>query len=405
MPAPNRRRGVALGLWTVTLVTALGAVLLIIATRDTTVPTPWAFRGASELFGITCGTVGAIVALRRPGNRIGWLFGIIGLGFATQAVVNGYVVTSTFLVAGGLPATTFLAWTLTWSWVPPLGIALIFLPLLFPSGQLLSPRWRAVSAIGVMAVIGFSVAAAFIPGPIQQVPFIDNPYARHGMDRATYSSVVFGPASLLLVTSIALSIGSLVVRFRRAGTEMRQQIKWFALAALLAGTAFVSYVAVSFVEVASASKPLEILAVLALMGLPTAAGMAILRYRLYDIDRIVSRTVSYVVLSLILFGMFAVVTIALQALISPITGGDSLAVAASTLLVAGLVAPIRSRVQRTVDRRFDRARYDADRTAVAFGERLRDQVDMTALAEDLTSTVRASVAPTAMGLWMREGRR
>ncbi len=221
------------------------------------------------------------------------------------------------------------------------------------------------------------------------------------MDKSTYTNVIFGPTSLVLVTAIGLSIGSLVIRFRRSSTETRQQIKWFALAALVAATAFTLYVAVSFLELTSATKALEIASVLSLIALPTAAGLAILRYRLYDIDRIISRTLGYIALTAILFGMFALVTVALEGLISPITGGDSLAVAASTLLVAALVAPIRSRVQRVVDRRFDRARYDTELTAVAFGERLREQVDMAALTDDLTTTVRAAVAPRSLGLWLR----
>ena len=397
----NRRRMIALVVWALTMAAAAIAVALIIATRDTPVPSSWGFRGASEAFAITCGTIGAIVALRRPENRIGWLFCAIAAFFAAEALIDEYVIASTFVVAGGLPATTFLAWTLEWLWVPPLGIALIFLPLLFPDGHLLSPRWRFVAALGIVAIVGFSLAAAFIPGPIQQATFLDNPYPITGLDVAGYGTVVFGPVSLVLTTTIALSVGSLVVRFRRASTEARQQIKWFALAALVAGAVFALYITVSAVFLTSATKVLEIVVVVSLMGLPAAAGMAILRYRLYDIDRIISRTLGYILLTAILFATFAVATVALEGVISPITGGDSLAVAASTLFVAALVAPIRSRVQHAVDRRFNRARYDAERTAVAFGERLREQVDMTSLADDLTSTVRVAMSPASLALWLR----
>ena len=168
---------------------------------------------------------------------------------------------------------------------------------------------------------------------------------------------------------------------------------------------FALYITVSAVFLTSATKVLEIVVVVSLMGLPAAAGMAILRYRLYDIDRIISRTLGYILLTAILFATFAVATVALEGVISPITGGDSLAVAASTLFVAALVAPIRSRVQHAVDRRFNRARYDAERTAVAFGKRLREQVDMTSLADDLTSTVRVAMSPASLALWLRAGER
>jgi hypothetical protein len=397
-----RRRSIAIALWAATVAAAILATLLVIATRDTPVPASWGFRGASEAFGVACGTVGAIVAVRRPDNVIGWLFLVIGLCFATQALVNEYVVASTFTVAGGLPATTFLAWTLTWSWVPPVGIALIFLPLLFPTGHLLTPRWRIVAVLGAVAIVAFGAAAAFIPGPIQQAVFIDNPFTGHGLDRSTYATAVFGPASLLLVTVIGLSMGSLVLRFRRASTETRQQIKWFALAALIAASTFTLYVTVSFVELASATKLLEILSVLSLIGIPAAAGMAILRYRLYDIDRIISRTIGYAVVTAVLFAAFIVVNLVLQNVITRLTGDDSpLTVAISTLVVAVLFAPVRARVQAVVDRRFHRARYDAERTTLAFAERLRDQVDLPTLAGDLDATVQAVIAPASIGLWLR----
>ena len=209
---------------------------------------------------------------------------------------------------------------------------------------------------------------------------------------------MFGPASLVLVTVIALSMGSLVLRFRRASTETRQQIKWFALAALVAASTFTLYVAVSFVELASATKVLEILSVLSLVGLPAAAGMAILRYRLYDIDRIISRTIGYAVVTAVLFTAFVVVNLVLQNVITRLTGDDSpLTVAVSTLVVAVLFAPVRARVQSVVDRRFHRARYDAERTTVAFAERLRDQVDLPTLTDDLDGTVRAVIAPSSLG--------
>ncbi len=401
----TRRRSALLS-WIGTTTAAGLAILVFIAARDTPVPASWGFRGASAVFALTCGTVGAIVALRRPDNLNGWLFCTIGVFFAIEALVNEYVIVSVLVVPGGLPWTSFLAWTLTWLWAPPLVIALVFLPLFFPTGRLLSPRWRAVVVLGAFALAVFSLVLAFQPGPIEQATFIDNPLGVGGLDAATYSNVALGPIWLLLLTAIALSLASLVIRFRRARGDARQQIKWFALAAFVAGTAFALYLSIAVVAASpTTTKALEILVIVALMAIPAAAGMAILRYRLYDIDRIISRTLGYVVLTAILFGTFALATVALEALISPWTGGDSLAVAASTLLVAGLVAPIRGRVQRIVDRRFNRARYDADRTALAFGERLRDQVDLPTLADDLGATVRAAVAPTGMGLWLREADR
>ena len=395
------RRPLALVAWIATMTASALAIGIFVATRDAPVPTSWGFRGASDTFGLVCGTVGAIVALRRPDNLNGWLFCAMGLLFAAEALINEYVIAGVFMVAGGLPLTTQLGWTLTWLWVPSLGIALIFLPLLFPSGHLVSPRWRAAAILGVIAIGLFSAAVAFLPGPIQQATFLENPLAAP-MDLQTYSILVVVPTSAPVGIAIALGLGSLVLRFRRATDDARRQIKWFALATFIAGVTFALDLTVRVVGGSgTVSKILEILVVVALLGLPTAAGMAILRYRLYDIDRVVSRTISYGLVTTLLVTLFLAVNLALQGMLSSITSSNSLAVAGSTLLVAALFTPVRRRVQGTVDRRFDRARYDAERTAAAFAERLRDEVDLPTLTSELDSAVRRAIAPSSVGLWLR----
>ncbi len=401
----SKRRRLAVAWWLVTMTTSAAAFGILLATRDTPVPTSWGFRGAADTFGLTCGTVGVIVALRRPDNLNGWLFCTIGLFFAVEAFINEYVIAGVFVVAGGLPLTTQLGWTLTWLWVPSMGIALIFLPLLFPTGHLVSPRWRAAAILGVIAIGLFTVGTAFLPGPIQQATFLQNPLAA-AMDFQTYSVVVMGPTIAPLGIAIALAVGSLVIRFRRATDEGRRQIKWFALAVFIAGVTFALDM---FVRIAggsgTGSKILEVLVVVALLGLPTTAGMAILRYRLYDIDRIVSRTISYGLVTAFLIALFLLVNLTLQELLSSLTSTNAWAVAGSTLLAAALFTPVRLRVQRAVDRRFNRARYDAELTAAAFSERLRDQVDLPTLANELDATVRRAIAPTTVGLWLRGGGR
>ena len=398
----TRRTVAAIIVWALTIGASAVAFGLVIATRDTPVPDSWGFRGASELFAVTCGTVGAIVALRRPDNPIGWLFCAIGASFAVQSLINEYVLASVFVVPGGLPWTTQLGWLLSWIWVPPLGLALIFLPLLFPTGHLLSPRWRIAAVVGVVAIVSFSVAMALVPGPIQQAKFLDNPVTIPGVSLETYETVVYSVAIIPLALAIALAMTSLVRRFRQSPDEPRRQIKWFALAALVAGITNTLYQVIAVVGASPAVvKGMEILVVVSLIGLPTAAGLAILRYRLFDIDRIISRTISYGLISAMLVALFLVVNLALQSALSSVTKTNSLAVAASTLLVAALFTPIRRRVHRAVDRRFDRARYDAERTTFEFSERLRDQVDLPALVDDLDGTVRDAVAPSSVDLWLR----
>ena len=401
----NRHR-LAATLWIATLATSVASLVLFAATRSTPVPPSWGFRGASAVFGLTCGTVGVIVTSRRPENLNGWLFCAIGVLFGIEAFINEYVIAGALVVPGGLPLTTVLGWTLAWLWVLPLSIALIYLPLLFPTGGLLTGRWRAVAWLGALGVVAFSVALAFEPGPIQQAAFIDNPFGVGGMGIETYATVIIGPSSLLFVVPIVLSLASLVLRFTRATGDARLQIKWFALATLIAGAAFGVYLAASLAFIDPAGiKVLEVAVVVALMSVPTAAGMAILRYRLYDIDRLVSRTISYGVITALLVTVFLVFNLGLQAALSSVTSSNTWAVAGSTLLVAALFTPVRRRVQRTVDRRFDRARYDAERLTVEFGDRLRNEVDLSTLGDELDATVRRAIAPSSVALWLRGGPR
>jgi hypothetical protein len=397
------RRRAAVASWLVTMALAVAALLILIATRDTPVPTSWGFRGASEAFGIVCGTVGAIVAIRRPENINGWLFCAIGFLFALAALINEYLIAGVLVVPGGLPLTTPLGWLLAWLWVPPLAIAVIFLPLYFPDGHLASPAWRRVVVFSVVAVVVFAAAIALQPGPIQQATFLDNPLGL-AMDMASYGAFILGPAAVLLGTAIVLAFASLIVRFRRATDDARQQLKWFALAVLIAGIAFAMSLLVTLITLSATTvKGLEVLVIVALMGVPTAAGLAILRYRLYDIDRIVSRTIAYAVISAMLVGAYAIAILVLQGPLGNLFGGDTISVALSTLVVAALFQPVRRRVQRVVDRRFDRARIDAERTTAAFAERLRHEVDIEALTGDLDRTVRAAIHPSLIRLWLRDG--
>ena len=400
------RRWLAVAVWVATVSASAVALAIFAVTRDTPVPSSWGFRGASEAFGLTCGTVGVIVATRRPGNLNGWLFCAIGALFAIEALINEYVIAGALVVSGGLPLTTFLGWTLSWLWLLPLSIALIYLPLLFPTGRLLSGRWRVVAWLGALGVGLFGMALAFVPGPIQQASFIDNPFGATGMDVDRYSSAVLGPASITFAVPIVLALASLVLRFRDATGDARLQIKWFALATLIAGVAFGVYIATSFALLDPAgAKVLEVVVIVALLGVPAAAGMAILRYRLYDIDRLVSRTISYAVITALLVAVFLLVNLGLQAALSSITSSNELAVAGSTLLAAALFTPIRLRVQRIVDRRFDRARYDADRLAIEFADRLRDEIELATLGNELEATVRRAFAPSRVGMWLRGGQR
>ena len=390
-----RRLAVIVWLGTVALCAVTAAILA--ATAWVAMPSSWGFRGASILVAVIFGSVGAVVAVRRPGHAIGWLFLAIGALFAFEALCIEYTVAGAVAIPGRLPGVTLVAWLLTWLWIPPVGLALIYLPLLFPTGRLLSTRWRPVAWFGAAALVPFGIATAFAPGPIQQASFIDNPVGQAGLGNGTYALLL-----VPFVLAVVLSVASLVRRFRAADLEARRQIKWFALASMIA-LAVDGLYSFSFAVTVdpSVTKALEILLIFAILGLPVGAGLAVLRYRLYDIDRIVSRTISYGLVTALLVAVFLLVNLGLQGILSSVTSNNAWAVAGSTLLAAALFTPARRRVQRAVDQRFDRARYDAERTTAAFSERMRDQVDLPTLASELDATVRQAIAPSSVGLWLR----
>jgi hypothetical protein len=298
---------------------------------------------------------------------------------------------------GSLPFAAELSWVALWAWAPGFTLLLTVSILLFPDGRLPSPRWRpvVVASLGVIALLVVPVAIVAWPYRGEALLFTGAPPAYGAM------GVAFGLQSVGIVSTPFLamaSIAGMVVRFRRSGTTERQQLKWFIYAAIpeiafLVSSAFLTYQPVIGALASMLIGPL----------LPLATGVAIVRYRLYEVDRIVSRTIAYAAVSGLLVATYAGLILLLQDPLRQITGGDTIAVAVSTLAVAALFQPVRHRVQRVVDRRFDRARYDAERMAVAFAERLRDEVDIETVTTHLREAVASSVKPARIGLWLRQG--
>ncbi len=403
MPMTQRRTTtIATAIWLATMGLCLAAVTMVVSTLWVVVPPSWGFRGASILVGATFGSVGAVVARRRPDNSIGWLFCAIGILFAIQAFVVEYTITGILATPGRLPYASQIGWILTWIWVIPSGLALIYLPLLFPTGRLLSRRWRPVAWLGALSLAASAAIVSIAPGPIDQATYLDNPLGSTTMTTSDFIPVI-APAFIGFGLAILLALASMIRRFMTSTGEARLQIKWFAFAVAVAGALDVLYYAAFLATTPPAIvKVLEVLVVLGLLSLPVTAGLAILRYRLYDIDRIISRTIAYAVVSGVLIATFVGAILAFQAILSPVTRSNTLAVAASTLVVAALFQPLRRRVQVLVDRRFHRARYDAERTTSAFSERLRDQVDLAAVRSDLMTSVATSLRPSSSALWLRD---
>jgi MFS family permease len=351
----------------------------------------------SDLFisaiAIVFSAVGVLVASRLPGNATGWLF--IGVGVATGlgTLAGSY---ADAWVAGGYDGSRRLGETAAWygtlSWIPFILVPCTFVLLLFPDGRLLSPRWRWVAWCAGAGVAGVFITTGLAPGPLEDQPQLDNPF---GIDTPLLAPLT-GLAVLLLVIGMAGSAASAVARFRHAHGERRQQMKWLALAGTV--VAVTVPVATAGSDVLWGDTAVNIACMLAVLGLPIAAGIAILRHRLYDIDVVINRTLVYGGLTATLAAAY----LALVLLIGLAIGRSGLAVAVSTLAVAALFGPARARIQAGVDRRFYRRRYDATQTLEAFGGRLRDELDLEALAADLRGVVADTVQPAHVSLWLRE---
>jgi hypothetical protein len=296
------------------------------------------------------------------------------------------------------PGAEALAWIASWLWVPDVGLYLL-LALLFPNGRLLSARWRPfVGFIGVVVVTG-TVAVALSPGPIRGLELIENPL---GMEALPNVAVL---TEALLYALGVVAVASVLVRLRRSSGVERQQIKWFAYAgAVLATSTIITYV----LSAASSLRWLGWVAFVPGMagnaGMPVAVGIAILRYRLYEIDILINRTLVYGVLTGTLALVYLGGVASAQAIFRALTGqqGQSqLAVVVSTLLIAALFNPLRRRIQGFIDRRFYRKKYDAQKTLEAFSAKLRDETDLDALRDDLVGVVRETMQPAHVSLWLR----
>jgi hypothetical protein len=342
--------------------------------------------------------VGALVVAHRPNNAMGWIFSAIALLAFTAGLAAEYATYALVTQPGSLPGATFAAWYASWPWYPTLGLALVFTPLLFPTGHLLSPRWRSLAWLAGAATGVFTVLAALKADLVLGDPdlgthhVITNPIGIAGIENPEESTV--GGALLGLMTLSALvAFGSLVLRFRRSRGEERQQLKWFTYAGALVPLTWLGDFLPAPVDTIVSAAPI--------VFLPAAAGIAILRYRLYDIDRFINRTLVYGLLTMLLGAVYLVGVFGLGQLLNPVSGESALAVAASTLAVAALFQPARRRIQQAVDRRFNRRKYNTAKTIEAFSARLREQVDLDALSTEVLAVVDQTMEPTRVSLWLR----
>ena len=377
-------------------VVGIGAVgLLFVPTRPGVPSTEVAAIQviADGTFLLVAPVLALIIIRAQPRSLIGWLFMAFPIGLGLGFLGDG--------VGRHLSPSPAVAWgTFLFVMLGNANIAvLVLLLLLFPTGRLMSPRWRwilLILAVSSLCLMAYSVVGPF---PIQGVTDLPNPTGLPDLTGVLEPINTIGMLSFVAV--LLAAVAQLVVRFRRARGVERQQLKWFVLAASIVTAFLVLAVVIQAAGVQGFADLFWDASISSIVLLPASATVAILRYRLYDIDRIISRTIAYAIVTGLLATTFGTTILLLQAVLTRFTEGQTIAVAASTLTAYAVFQPVLRRVRRAVDRRFDRARYDAERTAAAFSERLRDEVDMERVTSDLRMTTGVALAPASIGIWIR----
>jgi hypothetical protein len=373
--------------------TALTVLLIVLLLRsDTSIYYYWL---ETSMVALGYSTVGAIVASRLPKSPIGWLFCAIGLIFGLSHFSAEYAAYDLLAPSRSLPAGEAFAWLTSWVWV--FGLALIvYLDLLFPNGRLPSTRWRWFAWFTAIVLLPAAILGALSPGLILSSALI-NPLGVEGLPNVSRAIEAF------MYALIVVGASSMLARLRHAGRIERQQIEWFAYATAVAISGVILkntvYPAVGLTWVWWVGL---VLTTVGVVSSPVAMGIAIFRYRLYQIDLIINRTLVYGSLTAVLAAVYLGGVVLLQYAFRALSGeGSQLAVVASTLIIAALFIPLRRRIQSFIDRRFYRRKYDARKTLEAFSAQLRNQTDLEALSDDLVGVVRETMQPAHVSLWLR----
>jgi hypothetical protein len=351
---------------------------------------------------VSFSVVGALIASHRPENPIGWIFLAEGFCYGLLSAGDQYAIYVLLTNPGALPLGAEASWLGKWIWAPGLGLSLVFLPLLFPDGHPPSHRWRPVAWLGALSIGVAVVSSMILLWPERGPALVTGDESPSHVLQPHVLQVLFDfvAVPMLFVAGLGAVI-SVFVRFRRSRGDERQQIKWFASAAAL------SLVWIIVFGQSTRGLPEVIVALsylLVIPSVPIAAGIAILRYRLYDIDVIINRTLVYGSLTLMLALLYFGGVTVTQALFTALTGQEEqpqLAIVVSTLVIAALFTPLRRRIQSFIDRSFYRRKYDAAKTLEEFSMKLRDETDLQALSDDLVGVVRETMQPAHVSLWLR----
>jgi hypothetical protein len=391
---------------------AAASVALYPATRSVEPPSSWGTGGDSAVLillipFLAFPLVGALIASRRPKNPIGWICLAVGIIWMMMLISTSYGLYGLEVRPGSVPFPAAIGSLGEWMWVPAVGLLGSYLVLLFPDGRLPSRRWRPLAWLSGVVIVLASVGFALSPGPMDGLPGIPNPF---GLEKYPWVADATLGVILLLPLCILASAVSLVLRFLRSGGEEREQIKWLAFAAAILGLGLSSFLIPGIMPEASGGAAphwqnlLEDAVTLSFAGVAVAVGTAILRYRLYEIDILINRTLVYGALTATLALVYFGGVTATQAIFRTLTGQErqpQLAVVVSTLAIAALFNPLRRRIQSFIDRRFYRRKYDAAKTLETFSAKLRDETDLKALEDDLVGVVRETMQPAHVSLWLR----
>jgi hypothetical protein len=373
---------------------AAGLVATLALTRPLTLAALVEGAVYALIFPLAYGTIGLVLMLRRPANPIGWLYAAAGLVWSLAIPLDPWV---DQLIRDHRPpplAAQLAAVTAEFLWAPSVALAITLPFLLLPGGRLRSRRWRAVMATSVTGAAMVLAFGSVLPGRLSEQTPIANPFGLAGT-AGTVVTVLFSVGLALHVASLLAALVCVVLRFRTSRGIQRQQLRWVAAGATaaVAGLLLSTLIALRVIPAVA-----NVVVNAALLCLPAAIGLAVLRYRLWDLDRLVSRTVTYTLVTALLAIPYLVIVPAATRLTQ---GSGSLVVAAVTLAVAAAFRPLRRRVQELVDRRFNRRRYDAARTVEAFAARLRDQIDLDGLSAELLAVVDQTMQPAQASLWLR----
>lgn len=399
----------AVGLW---LFSAAGALVIVITAIIGIDPAAGDTLAAVTVFALvaldalTCTTVGALIVMRRPDNLVGWLLAALGVGLVLTFAGFGVAGTRTTQFGPDDTLAGLALWTGVLAFNPT--IALIgLIMMVFPDGHLPNPGWRGPTRAVTVMIIAATSIIAIKPGRFDPAlpanPFsVDHPVVQ------TLAPVALAAASVGSLGCILLGALAVAWRFLRARGDTREQMKWFLGAVSVVALTIVPGIVLTTTPLTQTSEGgsqefgiFDVVGGASLALVPISIGVAILRYRLYDIDRLISRTVGWALTTVVLLVVFGAGIVAIQAVLAGVMQGQTLAVAASTLATFALFQPVRRRVQGAVDRRFDRARYDAARVIEGFSESLRDELELVTLSDEIVRVAMDAIRPASAAMWLR----